>query len=84
MPNKPTIPLPSDQESGDGLNRFPVVALEAEPPQRVVRIASSLDSIRAIVADRRGDYGAFLDEDHGEHGKAEKELIKALFKAIPE
>jgi hypothetical protein len=85
MPDKAKSSLPSDPGGGSAFPSFHTAAPTAEDrPERVVRISSSLASIRAIVADRRPDYGSFLEEDHGEHGKAERDLIKALFKAIPE
>lgn len=52
-------------------------------PLRVKAVSANLDSLRAIVNDRRRDWSKFLDEDHEGAGSDEKALISALFELFP-
>jgi hypothetical protein len=47
-------------------------------PDSVVRVANSLASIEAIVADRAAEWQLFADTDTGKFGSKEKALTKAL------
>lgn len=52
----------------------------SSPPrsERATRIDSSVDSVRAIVADKRGDWTNFLDEKPEGESKLCEEIKKLL------
>jgi hypothetical protein len=68
-------PAPESSSSGAGAPN--------KPQERIRRIESSLDSVSAIVADKRDDWSAFLAEDNGASAKSAKDQIHALIAIYP-
>lgn len=68
-------PAPESSSSGAGA--------PDKKQERIRRIESSLDSVSAIVADKRDDWSAFLLEDNGPASKAAKDQINALIAIYP-
>ena len=68
-------PAPESSSSGAGA--------PSKSQERIRRIESSLDSVSAIVADKRDDWSAFLSEDNGPSAKSAKDQINALIAIYP-
>jgi hypothetical protein len=74
-------PAPAQQAASSGFICSPDGV--AEPPDRVCRVARSLESIGSIVNDRRDEWLEFIDTDYGKFGAKEKATIKGLLELYP-